>query len=96
MIFLALMYVLPLLSLQTELAAVVVEELRKDRHIGWITIPEMPKTDSAPSSLPKDETNDPFTDLFIFYASKALEFPEPVVFSSSNKSFSEWLQVKNH
>ena len=68
----------------------VVKELRKDHHIGWLTVSDMPRTDSAPSSLPKDETNDPFTDLFIFYASKALDFPEPV-FSSSNKSYCEWL-----
>ena len=78
--------------LQTELAAMVVKELRKDHHIGWLTVSDMPRTGSAPSSLPKDETNDPFTDLFIFYASKALDFPEPV-FSSSNKTYCEWLPV---
>ena len=68
------------------------KELRKDRHISWITVPDMPRSDSAPSSLPKDETNDPFTNLFVFYAGKALEFPEPV-FTSGSKPYCEGSDV---
>ena len=56
----------------------VVKELRKDQHVGWLTVPEMPHADSAPSLSDDDENGDPFTSLVMFYASKALEFPEPI------------------
>ena len=71
----------PFLTLQTELAAVVVKELRKDQHLGWIVVPEMPYKDHTPS-FPEDDSGDPFSSLFVFYARKALEFPEPVFLAS--------------
>ena len=70
---------------QTELAAVVVKELRQDQYIGWLMTPDLPKQKNAPVSLPKDETEDLFTSLIIFYAGKTLEFPEPIF--TGNRSY---------
>ena len=76
-------------SLQTDLAAVVVKELRQDQHVDTLSVPDLPKQDHTPVSLPKDESEDPFASLLVFYACKALEFPEPMVTSNTAQPLSK-------
>ena len=83
-------------SLQTELAAAVVKELRQDQCVRTLSVPDLPKQDHAPVSLPKDESEDPFTSLFVFYACKALEFPEPMLTSNTPQPFSKDLHIHVH
>ena len=69
----------------------VVKELRQDRHVDTLSVPDLPKQDHTPVSLPKDESEDPFASLLVFYACKALEFPEPMVTSNTAQPLSKEL-----
>lgn len=74
--------------LQTDLAAKVVKELRSDEHIGQLSMKgDTPQLDHTPMALPEDETQDPFTTIFMFYACKTLDFPPPVIVASTPQPY---------
>ena len=76
------MYVLP--SHQTEMAAAVMRELQSDKFISQISLKgDCPQLDHTPMGLRGDDPPDPFTNIFMFYAGKTLEFPPPVIVASA-------------
>lgn len=77
-------------SLQIDWAGSVIRQLRSDEHISQLVSLDLPSLDHTPIIISDKELQDPLIVLLMFYTSKALEFPQPVLTRSASQQLCEW------
>ncbi len=82
-------YIIPTPLLQINWAGSVIARLRSDEHISELVTLDPPTLDHTPIILSEGDLQDPFTVLLMFYTSKALDFPQPVLTRSASQQQSE-------
>lgn len=61
----------------------MIQQLRMDEYVGNIQTLDAPPLEHAPIVLSDEESQDPFCALLMFYATRALQFPLPVLTDAS-------------